>query len=422
MPEKFPPAEYDRDPMTDTKQPPAPPPPTLRWYQYRLRSLLILTTLTAVFFSVGRTLGYVDAVICLAAFLVLVAFLRYPRPVDPVTGVVLALVAATLLWANLRPTEWARWCCAGMPAPGKLDPVTEAMFYRGFPLTPCLFCVIYFMRSQPSGTEWWVLVVDGVVFAAALLAVRITCRWRCDRPTPSRILLVPLVVEGLAWHCDRFHWPYFPCFKGYAVLVAAAAAGLFLFVISGWFVFALLFHQRFQVTVRFWLALVLVVGIPCSWLAVEIERAEQQKVAVTWIRKVGGEAYYCGPEATPWPRRLLGTDFFNDVGAVRVGGSEVDDASLEHLTALTQLEKLDLGCTKITDAGLKHLEGLTRLRWLDLYGADISDAGLKHLEGLANLEELGVGETNVTFVGVQKLRQSLPKCAVSRGGRPARRW
>ncbi len=145
-------------------------------------------------------------------------------------------------------------------------------------------------------------------------------------------------------------------------------------------------------------------------------------MAVTWIRKVGGEAYYCGPEATPWPRRLLGTDFFNDVGAVRVGGSEVDDASLEHLTALTQLEKLDLGCTKITDAGLKHLEGLTRLRWLDLYGADISDAGLKHLEGLANLEELGVGETNVTFVGVQKLRQSLPKCAVSRGGRPARRW
>ena len=63
--------------MTEILQPPAPPPPPLRWYQYRLRSLLILTTLTAVFFSAATTLGYVEAAVCLVVLGVLVAlFLR----------------------------------------------------------------------------------------------------------------------------------------------------------------------------------------------------------------------------------------------------------------------------------------------------------------------------------------------------------
>jgi hypothetical protein len=161
--------------MTEILQPPAPPPPPLRWYQYRLRSLLIFTTLTAVFFSVARMLGFVDAVICLAAFLVLVAFLRFPRRVHPVTAVVLALIAGTLLWANLRPAGWQKEF--NVMAPDELDPITRAMFWRGCPLCPFMVCPYRHMTLCSSGLEWMPLVLDGLLFVAALFAARRACDW-----------------------------------------------------------------------------------------------------------------------------------------------------------------------------------------------------------------------------------------------------
>jgi len=41
----------------------------------------------------------------LTAIVVLVGVMKYPRRVHPLTGVLLTLVAGTLLWANLRPTD-----------------------------------------------------------------------------------------------------------------------------------------------------------------------------------------------------------------------------------------------------------------------------------------------------------------------------
>ena len=53
-----------------------------------------------------------------------------------------------------------------------------------------------------------------------------------------------------------------------------------------------------------------------------------------------------------------------------------------HVKALTTLQWLDLGGTNITDIGLERLKGLTELRLLRLTGTKITDAGLVHLKGL----------------------------------------
>jgi hypothetical protein len=160
--------------MSETEQQPATRPLKRRRFQYSLRSLFVLIGATAVFFSVAHTLGYADAVVILAAFVVLVGVVKYPRRVHPATGILLALVAGTLLWANLRPTGWQREFNE-MP-PDQLDPVTKSMFYRGWPLSPFMVCPIYFMKFQPGdGAVHGALVLDGVLFAVVLLVVRGVC-------------------------------------------------------------------------------------------------------------------------------------------------------------------------------------------------------------------------------------------------------
>ncbi len=172
------------DNMTESEQQPAPPPLKRRRFQYSLRTIFVLTGITAAFFSVAFSLGYVDALVALAALGVLVGLVQYPRRVHLATGVLLAMIAGTLLWANLRSTGW-QWEF-GLATPTQTDPITKAMFWRGWPLSPCMVCLQHGMRFHPEQSAVQVaLVVDGVLFVVALLAVRIACelcfRWR-DKP------------------------------------------------------------------------------------------------------------------------------------------------------------------------------------------------------------------------------------------------
>ena len=67
-------------------------------------------------------------------------------------------------------------------APEGLDPVTKAMFYRGWPLAPFMVCLVHGLRFHSSGVEGCVLVLDGVLFLVALYATKAACerllRWR----------------------------------------------------------------------------------------------------------------------------------------------------------------------------------------------------------------------------------------------------
>jgi hypothetical protein len=68
--------------------------------------------------------------------------------------------------------------------------------------------------------------------------------------------------------------------------------------------------------------------------------------------------------------------------------------------------------TQVTDADLEHLKGLTRLHALWLESTRVTDAGLEHLERLSNLRQLYLQNTRVTDAGVEKLKQALPNCEI----------
>jgi hypothetical protein len=125
------------------------------------------------------------------AVVILAAVARWHGPVRTITVFFLAALTVLWVWANLRTFGWQEvW---NERAPEGLDPVTRAMFYRGWPLAPFMVCIIYFNRFRPGGLEGLVLVFDWLVLIAALSLARFVCErcfhWWDRRTRPAHDLL-----------------------------------------------------------------------------------------------------------------------------------------------------------------------------------------------------------------------------------------
>ena len=67
--------------------------------------------------------------------------------------------------------------------------------------------------------------------------------------TPDRAVLGLLAVEGFLWLSERFHYLPFNDHKGWTVLIAVASVGVLLLMFL-WFSVSLIFHWRFQYSLR----------------------------------------------------------------------------------------------------------------------------------------------------------------------------
>ena len=177
------------------------------------------------------------------------------------------------------------------------------------------------------------------------------------------------------------------------------------------------------------------------------EGSIQERWSATWLETLLDDP---GDGSRDWKVRIVkldGTDVtdaemehliaLTTLVELNLNDSHVTDAGLEHLKGLEKLRALELGNTDVTDAGLQHLKELKELVVLELYGTKVTDAGLEqikemklellflslsgtivtdaglgHLRGLANLRELWLQDTKVTAEGVKKLQQALPNCKV----------
>ena len=150
-----------------------------RWHEFSLWAVFVLIAIAAGFFCVVSKRGYVDGITILLAIIVLAGAVQLPRHVHLTTAALLTLLTGMLLWANLRPTGWQGEI--GLATPTELDPITKAMFWRGWPLSPCVLCLVHGMKFHP-GREQWALVFDGVFFVVAIFGARVVCerriRWR----------------------------------------------------------------------------------------------------------------------------------------------------------------------------------------------------------------------------------------------------
>lgn len=111
-----------------------------------------------------------------------------------------------------------------------------------------------------------------------------------------------------------------------------------------------------------------------------------------------------------------GLEFLKDKGQLRelsigLGPTTVTDAGLRHLRGLINLEVLDLRDTEITDNGLVHLKGLTKLKYLVLCNTQITDTGLKQLVELKRLKDLFLAGTRATG---NEFKTAVPGCNIYR--------
>jgi hypothetical protein len=264
-------------------------------------------------------------------------------------------------------------------------------------------------------------------------------------PQPAWLIVLSLATTGFLFLSENYEWFAFNQQKGWTVLIAVACAATVLAFMLLWWLAALILRWPFQFTIRSLLVLVVVVALPCSWLAVAIKKSRGQRKAVEAIESLGGAVRYDWQDYLPgtywgtpppprpqpgaaWLRRIVGGDFFASVEEVSLVEPEVTDAALENfrelpalqilyldgtqttddglenLRRLTGLENLSLRDTKITDRGLGYFRGLTNLQYLDLSGTEVTDAGLENLRGLTKIQQLWLHGAKVTDAGLEKLR------------------
>jgi mono/diheme cytochrome c family protein len=100
---------------------------------------------------------------------------------------------------------------------------------------------------------------------------------------------------------------------------------------------------------------------------------------------------------------------------LKLGNTQVGDATLARVAMLQNLQKLHVEQTRVTDAGLKHLRNLTHLEYLNLYGTAITDAGLMELAGIKSLKTVYLWQTKTTEAGLAALRKARPDLDVVGG-------
>lgn len=99
---------------------------------------------------------------------------------------------------------------------------------------------------------------------------------------------------------------------------------------------------------------------------------------------------------------------------ISFAGAAVNADALEPLTAIPELERLDLSGTRVGDDALEPLASLRNLSEVDLDGTAVTDRCLAVLESLPRLRRLQVARTAVTADAVAWLLEVRPDLRVER--------
>lgn len=118
-----------------------------------------------------------------------------------------------------------------------------------------------------------------------------------------------------------------------------------------------------------------------------------------------------GPETTAKALPFLGE--LKELYQLDVYDKAASNETLEQIARLPKLRMLMLVTGIFDDDGVKHLANVGTLEELSLNSNKLTDACIQHLAGLSNLRKLQLSGTRITPAGLKRLKELLPKVAVS---------
>jgi Leucine-rich repeat (LRR) protein len=257
---------------------------------------------------------------------------------------------------------------------------------------------------------WWAEICVGVPGMLGLLAgvfAGATESVIGGRPTRT-ILVVGLAaaISGLAGRLTEWSNPMGRQFA-FAVFGAALAmltlklmnrrttnsSGALMPLSGRWFQFSLRSLMVLLVLICVGIGFLVSLPMKRQWAVAALEnhgaRLKSQPRAPTWLDQIFGSQL---------PR------VFDRVAEVSRVHSN-DDLVL--LTALPDVENLQLNDARITDAGLAHLAGHSQLKVLSLAGSSVTDAGLLHLRTLTGLEDLSLDGLAISDSGIESIARNV---------------
>lgn len=113
-------------------------------------------------------------------------------------------------------------------------------------------------------------------------------------------------------------------------------------------------------------------------------------------------------------RELL-TPVVDWIGDLSLARTQITDSSLELVSAMPQLARLDLRETQVTVSGLAHLAGHDQLTELVVSRTQLDDAVIETLKQLPALERLWIWDAGMTAEGLVALREAMPEVHIDAG-------
>ncbi len=130
----------------------------------------------------------------------------------------------------------------------------------------------------------------------------------------------------------------------------------------------------------------------------------------------GAGVHYVPIERHRWLQPFLPITCSTTIDSVVLFDPKHDGATLvalvPHINEFDSFRQLSIQQSAISDDDLRELSAINNLERLELVGSNFSDAGLVHVGQLNYLKELVISKTKITTNGLQQLRDALPYCAI----------
>ena len=170
--------------------------------------------------------------------------------------------------------------------------------------------------------------------------------------------------------------------------------------------------SRFRFGLRFLIAATTAMALLMAFVARPLQIARKNQRIINRIAELGGSTsggISIESDGLAWylTSFVYSREAFTQLRTVDLSNSKVTDADLVDVMKLNHIRKLNLSGTAVSDKGLPAIKSEWLIQ-LNLDNTQVSDDGIKHLIDNRNLGNLHVFNSNVSYVGLEKLDANLP--------------